>query len=174
VTVARGDTVTGTSCVSVEAESEPVAGDVAVTVIVAVPGATAVTVAFVPDPETVATAEFDEEYAIVAAVAPAGCVTDDVSCCCAPVAMFSAAGCTLSADSDGGAAETLTVTPKVRVAELKPAPVPVAVTVIVVVPGATAVTTPVVAFTDATVGVDEAYENVVVTLGAAGLAFGTS
>jgi len=44
---------------------------------------------------------------------------------------------------------TVTVTFAVRVLVVKPAPLPVAMTVIVALPGATPVTTPVLAFTDA-------------------------
>ena len=58
-------------------------------------------------------------------------------------------GCTVMPVNAGGAAETVTVTPAVKAAVVKPVPEPVAVTVMVAVPGATAVTTPVVGLTSA-------------------------
>ena len=77
VTFADGETVTGTSCVSVAAAKFALAADVAVTVITAVPGATAVTT---PAAVTVATPGAVVPYVIVAVAAPAGCVAEAASC----------------------------------------------------------------------------------------------
>ena len=62
----------------------------------------------------------------------------------------------------------------VSVVEVKPVPVPVTLTVIVVVPGATAVTTPVVAFTVATATFDVEYTLDSVTAAFARVTFGVT
>ena len=86
----------------------------------------------------------DDEYVMVAAGAPAGCTTDDVSWPVLPSARLSEVGCTVNDVIAFGAAVTFTVTPAVNAVVVKPVPEPLAVTVIVAVPGATAVTTPAV------------------------------
>ena len=82
-------------------------------------------------------------------------------------------GDTVKPVNAGGAAVTFTVTPAVKADVVKPVPEPFAVTVIVAVPGATAVTTPDVAFTDAIAALLDAYAYVTATAEAAFVTFGT-
>ena len=142
VTFAMGETVIVTSCVNVVAANVAVPADVAVTVTCALPGAIAVTK---PPADTVATDVAFDEYVGVGTVMPGAAVTTAEIWRVVPTAISMLVGWTVKPVNAGGAAVTVTVTPAVSEAVVKPVPEPVAVTVMVAVPGATAVTAPVVA-----------------------------
>jgi hypothetical protein len=103
---------------------------------------------------TVATAGAVVPKVIVAAVAPAGCCAEATTVAVAPLASDNVAGVTLSDVIPVGSAVTVMAAAAVSVVVVKPVPEPVTDTVIVATPGATAVTTPVVAFTVATAAFD--------------------
>jgi hypothetical protein len=133
LTVATGTSVTLTVTVAVrDAAEKPVfPADDAVTVMVAVPGPTAM---MSPADETVATAGAVVPKVTVAAGAPLGCVTTGESAELLPTARLTDVGVTDTAVIDVGSARTVMVMVPVT---------PPAVAVIVAVPTATAVTRPV-------------------------------
>jgi hypothetical protein len=150
LTTAGFDTVTVTRPVSDEAAKAPSCVLWAVTVMVAVPAATAV---ITPVAETVAIAGALVPYVIVAAAARGPCalaVTD----CVPPTVRAAVAGDTCKEVKPGARSDTVIVAAVVIEAAANPVPVPAAVTVMVVVPGATAVTMP-AAETVATAAVDD-------------------
>jgi hypothetical protein len=142
-----GATVTTTDTVADAVAAEnPVLPDAdAVTVIVALPGATAVTR---PVPDTVATLGTVVPYVTLAAGAPLGCDTEGVSPCVCPTVRLAALGDTLIPVMAAGSAETVTVAVPCT---------PSTVAVTVALPTATAVTSPAV-LTVATAAFDVDHE----------------
>ena len=170
VTFAVGETVIVTSCVRVVAASVAVPADVAVTVICALPGDTAVTK---PLLVTCATDVAFDENVGVGTVMPGAAVTTAEIWRVVPTAISMFVGWTVRPVNDGGAAVTLIVTPAVNCVVVKPAPDPLAVTVMVAVPGATAVTTPVVGLTPAMAELLVLYAYVTTTAAVGLVTFGT-
>jgi len=169
---ARGDTVTATDDRSSVAAKFVLAADLAITVMIVVPGATVDTTPVVE--LTVATSVLAETYSNVAAVAPVGWLAVAPICDVPPIASEIADGVTLSDVIPVGSAVTVTTAAAVSVVVVKPVPEPVTATVIVVTPGATVVKTPVVAFTVATDVFDDAHALLFVTAGIALLNTGVS
>jgi hypothetical protein len=132
ITVATGTTVTVTAAVPVTPST--------VAVIVALPTATAVTT---PLLLTVATAVFPELHVTgrPVSVAPLASRALAVSCCVPPTATLAVAGDTLTAATGTGRTVRATGPAEIVTGDV-PAPEPVQVIVTDAVPGATAVTTP--------------------------------
>ena len=130
---------------TVEAAKDAFAGDVAVTVITAVPGATPVTVTWPLDgvtATTVATAGLFVPNVMTAAAAPVGCCAEPTSGAVEPTAIDSDDGCTVKPVDGRRSRRHVDRHASRQRRRVKPVPEPVAVTVMVAVPGATAVTTP--------------------------------